>query len=91
MRIVENALSTSAAFLSFSFSLFFALPPELRGLNLIFLCSRFFKKKKGVCLPRGMMMKSLHSNSQFCCKHVGFSYIFAKGIIARDTLPKAKE
>ncbi len=36
-------------------------------------------------------MKSLHSNSQFCCKHVGFSYIFAKGIIARDTLPKAKE
>ena len=39
MRIVENALSTSAAFLSFSFSLFFALPPELRGLNLIFLCS----------------------------------------------------
>ena len=39
MRIVENALSTSAAFLSFSFSLFFSLPPELRGLNLIFLCS----------------------------------------------------
>ena len=39
MRIVENALSNSAAFLSFSFSLFFALPPELRGLNLIFLCS----------------------------------------------------
>ena len=36
-------------------------------------------------------MKSLHSNSQFYCKHVGFSYIFAKGIIARDTLPKAKE
>jgi len=50
-----------------------------------------FLKKKGVSLPRGMMMKSLHSNSQFCCKHVGFSYIFAKGIIARDTLPKAKE
>ena len=39
MRIVENALSISAAFLSFSFSLFFSLPPELRGLNLIFLCS----------------------------------------------------
>ena len=39
MRIVENALSISAAFLSFSFSLFFALPLELRGLNLIFLCS----------------------------------------------------
>ena len=38
MRIVENALSISAA-LSFSFSLFFSLPPELRGLNLIFLCS----------------------------------------------------
>jgi hypothetical protein len=34
MRIVENALSISAAFLSFSFSLFFSLPPELRGLNL---------------------------------------------------------
>lgn len=27
MRIVENALSISAAFLSFSFSLFFSLPP----------------------------------------------------------------
>ena len=27
MRIVENALSLSAAFLSFSFSLFFSLPP----------------------------------------------------------------
>ena len=39
MRIVENALSISAALLSFSFSLFFSLPPELRGLNLIFLCS----------------------------------------------------
>jgi len=35
MRIVENALSISAAFLSFSFSLFFSLPPP-RGLNLIF-------------------------------------------------------
>ena len=27
MRIVENALSISATFLSFSFSLFFSLPP----------------------------------------------------------------
>ena len=27
MRVVENALSISAAFLSFSFSLFFSLPP----------------------------------------------------------------
>ncbi len=58
-------------------------------LSILFV---FLKKKKGgSVLPRGMMMKSLHSNSQFCCKHVGFSYIFAKGIIARDTLPKAKE
>ena len=39
MRNFKNALSISAAFLSFSFSLFFSLPPELRGLNLIFLCS----------------------------------------------------
>ena len=55
-----------------------------------------FLKKKGGSLPRGMVNSSLHSNSQFCCKHVGFSYIFEKGTtkntnnnnIARDTLPR---
>ena len=54
----------------------------------------FLKKKRGQFVTWNV--NSLHSNSQFCCKHVGFSYIFAKGTtkntnnnnIARDTLPR---
>ena len=42
MRIVENALSISAAFLSFSFSLFFSLPPLFLSPAPIFL---FFERR----------------------------------------------